>query len=185
MLNIESKLLLKPEKYQSLSTYDDFQTMKTAHMNSIKIGYIAKDDNPSVISTKTDFNRDLKINVLWLLSTLGFSVIIYFYKGLTSSIQFINGYVLEQCLSIDNLFVFIICFNYFGITKEYQDRILTYGLYGAAVMRGIFIAVGFAILQKFQYVLLVFAVLLLFSSFKILTKKEVLIEDNVSLIDIL
>jgi predicted tellurium resistance membrane protein TerC len=83
-------------------------------------------------------------------------------------VEFASGYVLEQSLSVDNLFVFLILFDYFKIPKDKQDRILTYGLGVAILLRGLFIGVGFAALESFHDILLVFAFVLLYSSYNIL-----------------
>jgi predicted tellurium resistance membrane protein TerC len=76
--------------------------------------------------------------------------------------------VLEQSLSVDNLFVFLILFDYFKVPKDKQERVLQYGLGVAVILRGLFIGVGYIALEKFHNILLLFAGILLFSSYKIL-----------------
>lgn len=113
--------------------------------------------------------RKCLINTIgWVSAAAGFAGFIAIYKGIPSAIEFCSGYVLEQCLSIDNLFVILVIFNYFGIEKKYQEKPLKYGIYGAIVLRGLFIGLGSVAIQRFHYVLLLFAGVLLVSSYKIL-----------------
>lgn len=93
-------------------------------------------------------------------------------RGINSGYEFFAGYLIEQSLSIDNLFVFIMLFEYFKIPNELQNRVLSWGISGAIVLRGLMIGVGVAALQKFKSVILVFAVILLASSANLLMEKE-------------
>lgn len=127
----------------------------------------------STVITSTDNEaeeyRKCLINTIgWVSAAAGFAGFIAVYKGIPSAIEFCSGYVLEQCLSIDNLFVILVIFNYFGIEKKYQEKPLKYGIYGAIVLRGLFIGLGSVAIQRFHYVLLLFAGVLLVSSYKIL-----------------
>jgi len=98
-----------------------------------------------------------------------FSVGIAATLGTQSAIEFCSGYVLEQCLSVDNLFVFLVLFDYFSVRdKEMQEKILGYGIWGAVILRGLFVGLGAVALQQFHQVLILFAVVLGYSSFKIL-----------------
>jgi len=115
-----------------------------------------------------DYGKEVRRTALWVASAGGFAGIIAATKGVDSAVEFCSGYVLEQCLSVDNLFVFIVLFEYFKVTKDKQDRVLSYGITGAILLRGIFVAAGAATLQQFHQVLLVFAAILAFSSFKVL-----------------
>jgi TerC family integral membrane protein len=93
-------------------------------------------------------------------------------EGSTKALEFFAGYVVEQSLSVDNIFVFLLLFEYFKVPLPYQDRVLKWGIIGAVVMRGAFIAVGKAALEQFEPVLLVFAGILLVSAFKLLTEGD-------------
>jgi TerC family integral membrane protein len=99
-------------------------------------------------------------------------------RGLATGYEFFAGYFVEQTLSIDNLFVFIMLFDYFHVPRELQSRVLSWGVAGAAVLRGLMIAVGVRAIQQFQAVILVFASILLASSFKLLRETEQDKEDN-------
>uniref|UniRef100_A0A7S0WEG9 Uncharacterized protein n=1 Tax=Pyramimonas obovata TaxID=1411642 RepID=A0A7S0WEG9_9CHLO len=89
-------------------------------------------------------------------------------NGLDDSSAYFAAYILEQSLSIDNLFVFVLIFNYFNTTPKAQKRALKYGLVGSAVMRAIAVFAGAAAVNNFRPILLVFAGILMFSSYKLL-----------------
>lgn len=93
-------------------------------------------------------------------------------RGLSTGFEFFAGYLVEQSLSIDNLFVFIMLFDYFRVPLELQNRVLSWGIAGAVALRGLMIGCGVAAVQKFNAVILVFAGILLVSSYKLLTKSE-------------
>ena len=87
------------------------------------------------------------------------------------ALEFLTGYVVEQFLSIDNIFVFIIIFNFFQIPVKFQHRILFYGILGALVFRGIFIALGAALLE-YAWVMVVFGIFLMITGFKVMFAPE-------------
>src|SRR5215510_3885733 len=87
------------------------------------------------------------------------------------SLEFLTGYVIEKSLSVDNIFVFVMVFSYFAIPAKYQHRVLFYGILGALVFRGIFVALGAALMQ-YHWVVIVFGLFLIFTGFKILFAKE-------------
>lgn len=115
-----------------------------------------------------NFNEDLLKSGLWLAISTAFCGLLSQLKGVDSAIEFASGYFLEQALSIDNLFVFILLFKLFKVPKQYEAKILGYGIIGAVILRGIFIVVGAAVLQRFHQIILVFAVLLGTASYGIL-----------------
>jgi len=87
------------------------------------------------------------------------------------SLEFLTGYVIEKSLSVDNIFVFVMVFSYFSIPAKYQHRVLFYGILGALILRGIFVALGAALMQ-YHWVVIVFGLFLIFTGFKILFAKE-------------
>ena len=87
------------------------------------------------------------------------------------SLEFLTGYVIEKALSVDNIFVFVMVFSYFNIPAKYQHRVLFYGILGALLFRAIFVAIG-ASLMKYQWVVIVFGVFLIFTGLKIFFAKE-------------
>lgn len=115
-----------------------------------------------------DYAHDLFSTGLWFAGSTAFCGLLTYFKGVDSAIEFASGYFLEQALSIDNLFVFILLFKYFKVPKKSEAKILRYGIIGASVLRGIFILLGAAVLQRFHYALILFAVLLATASYGIL-----------------
>jgi tellurite resistance protein TerC len=87
------------------------------------------------------------------------------------SLEFLTGYVIEKALSVDNIFVFVMVFSYFGIPAKYQHRVLFFGILGALVFRAIFVAIGSALMQ-YQWVVILFGVFLIFTGLKIFFAKE-------------
>lgn len=111
--------------------------------------------------------RDAIVRTLaWVSAAVTFGFGIWAYAGPEAGQEFFAGYLVEQSLSVDNLFVFLLLFDYFKVPLPYQDRVLNWGIYGAIVMRAIMIGAGAAALQQFHGILLVFAGILVYSSAK-------------------
>ncbi len=106
-------------------------------------------------------------SVFWITLGLAFGGFVFIERGWTSGIEFLTGYLVEKSLSVDNIFVFIVIFTYFGIPPRYQHRVLFWGVVGALVTRSIFIGAGVALISNFHWILDVFAVLLLYSGIKL------------------
>ena len=121
------------------------------------------------------------LNLLfWISLSIVFNIYIFYTKGEKSAIEYFGGYIVEMSLSLDNLFLFLMIFSSFGIAKEYQERVLLYGVLGAMVLRLIFILLGVGIINKFHSILSLFGILLLYSGLKILfgEKENVKVHDN-------
>jgi tellurite resistance protein TerC len=101
-----------------------------------------------------------------------FTVILYFWQGHQTALEFVTGYVLELSLSVDNLFVFLVIFNYFVVPEEHQHRVLFWGVLGALLMRGIFIVAGVGLISRFHWVLYIFGGLLILSGIRFLVIGE-------------
>src|SRR3954447_4694461 len=84
------------------------------------------------------------------LLALAFAAFLFFTQGQEHALEFLSGYVLEGSLSIDNLFVFLVLFQNFGLSVDQQHRALTYGVLGAIVLRAVFIVAGVALLDRFE-----------------------------------
>jgi tellurite resistance protein TerC len=97
------------------------------------------------------------------------------------ALEFLTGYVIEKSLSVDNIFVFVLVFSYFAIPAKYQHRVLFYGILGALIFRGIFVALGAALMQ-YHWVVIVFGLFLVFTGLKILFSKEKEIDPNRNLL---
>jgi integral membrane protein, TerC family len=110
--------------------------------------------------------------LIWIGLALCFNLGIYIIAGEEKALQFLGGYIIEQSLSIDNLFLFIMVFSAFGIRPEYQRRVLNYGIFGAILLRLIFVVLGVTIVNMFHWILYVFGVILIISGIKMMLKKE-------------
>lgn len=109
---------------------------------------------------------------IWIGLALLFNLAIYFLLGTEKALLFLAGYLTEESLSIDNLFVFYVIFGYFGIPSVYQHRVLFWGIVGAMVMRGIFIALGLTIIERFHWSVYIFGAFLIFTGIRLATGKE-------------
>lgn len=118
------------------------------------------------------YDASLKTFGLLLAATLAFDTGILFAKGSTAAFDFLTAYVVEDSLSIDNLFVFLLIFRYFKVPPQLVDTCLNYGITGSIVLRGIFIYAGLAAVNAFAPLLLGFSVFLLFSSYQLLSGGE-------------
>ena len=118
----------------------------------------------------------IKKALMWVLFWIGLAAIfdagIYFYMGKKEALEFLGGYIIEQSLSLDNLFLFLLIFSSFSIPTAYQRRVLNYGIMGAIVLRLIFIVLGVALVNQFHWILYIFGVILIFSGVKIFFKNE-------------
>lgn len=108
----------------------------------------------------------------WVGVSLLFNVMIYIFMGEQKALEFLGGYVIEQSLSLDNLFLFVLIFTSCGIKSEYQRRVLNYGIIGAAVLRMAFVLLGISIISMLHWVLYIFGGLLIFSGIRMMKKKE-------------
>ncbi len=109
---------------------------------------------------------------IWILLALLFDLFVFFEFGKTKALEFITGYVIEYSLSVDNIFVFILIFSFFAVNKQYQHKILFWGILGALIMRGTFIFAGVALINRFEWIVVIFGGFLLFTGIKMLFQKE-------------
>ncbi len=123
------------------------------------------------------FNRDAhKISlreatiwsVVWVALSLTFNYWILYTHGATPAIEFFTGYLIEKSLSMDNVFVFLLVFRAFGVAPKFQHRVLFWGVLGALVMRGLMIAVGTALVHRFEWVLYLFGAFLVYAGVRML-----------------
>ncbi|CAN0926764.1 Thylakoid membrane protein TERC, chloroplastic [Linum grandiflorum] len=148
-----------------------------------KIGSERHDDAvESLDKTEGDksYATSVKTVVLCVSSAVAFGIGIGLKEGVGKASEFFAGYLLEQSLSVDNLFVFVLIFNYFKVPLMYQNRVLSYGIAGAIIFRLSLILLGTVTLQRFEAVNLLLAGILLYSSFKLLFVSE---EDDTDLSD--
>ena len=115
--------------------------------------------------------RALKETMIWILAAAGYGVFIFITFGNDKGLEFITAYIMEESMSIDNLFVFIIIFSLFAIPDEYQHKALFYGIFGAVIFRLVFMLIGVE-LMKFHFVMYIFGALLAYAALKTLFAKE-------------
>ncbi|HVU35295.1 MAG TPA: TerC family protein [Opitutaceae bacterium] len=104
---------------------------------------------------------------VWVLLGVGFGGLVWWWRGIEHGQQYIAAYLVELCLSVDNVFVFIVIFAFFGVAPRFQHRVLFWGIIGAVIMRAIFILVGVGIIARFHWVLYVFGAFLVYTGIKL------------------
>lgn len=107
------------------------------------------------------------MSAMWIGVALLFNLFVYFWHGATAAVEFFTGYLLEKSLSVDNLFVFLVVFSFFAVDPRFQRRVLLWGIVGALIMRGIFIAVGTTALSYFHPIIYVFGAFLLYTGVRL------------------
>lgn len=113
--------------------------------------------------------------VFWISLAVLFNFGVFLIKGKQGAIEFFGAYIIEQSLSLDNLFLFVVIFDSFGVRPKYQRRVLNYGISGAILLRLIFIILGVNMVESFHWVLYLFGILLIISGGKILFSRA---EEN-------
>ena len=108
-------------------------------------------------------------SAVWISLGLGFTAVVWVVLGSDAGVQYLTGYVIEKSLSVDNVFVWAVVFGYFGVPGKYQHRVLFWGIFGALVLRAIFIFAGVALLESLDWLLFVFGGLLLFTAYRVAT----------------
>ncbi len=115
---------------------------------------------------------------VWVSLALIFNIGIYIWQGPEKALEFFTGYLIEYSLSVDNIFVFVVIFSYFSVPAVYQHRVLFWGILGALIMRGIFIAMGVALLSAFHWMIYVFGGFLVVTGVRLLFTGEEKIEPE-------
>ena len=108
----------------------------------------------------------LKMTAVWIGVSLVFCLGIFLWYPVDShekAMEFLAGYIIEKSLSMDNLFVFLMLFSFFGVKPKYQHEVLFWGIFGALVLRSIFIFAGAAMVQRFEWILGIFGVFLIYT----------------------
>jgi len=117
-------------------------------------------------------------SVVWIGLAMVFNLGIYFAWGQDKALEFLTGYVIEKSLSVDNLFVFLMIFQYFATPAQYQHRVLFWGILGALILRAIFIATGSALLSNFHWMMYVFGGFLVITGVKMYLQGDEKIEPE-------
>ena len=106
-------------------------------------------------------------SAIWIGCGLAFSLVIWWWFGGAATGEYMSGYLIEKSLSIDNVFVWALILGYFRVPQKYQHRVLFWGIFGALIMRAIFIFAGVAVIERFDWVLYVFGAFLLYTAAKL------------------
>ncbi|WP_404423970.1 TerC family protein [Nibricoccus sp. IMCC34717] len=110
---------------------------------------------------------------VWFSLAMGFNGFVLWNSGREAAMEWFTSYIVEICLSVDNLFVFILIFTYFKVAEQHQHRVLFWGILGAAVMRAVFILAGVELISHFAWIIYLFGAFLVFTGIKLaLPKKE-------------
>jgi tellurite resistance protein TerC len=120
-------------------------------------------------------------SAVWVGVSLIFALVVGFTLGAGPAVDFTTAWLLEKSLSVDNLFVFALIFGYFQVPRQYQHRVLFFGVLGALVFRGVFLAAGVAVVSRFAAVLFVFGAILVWSAIKLLRDEDDTVDPGKSL----
>ena len=117
---------------------------------------------------------------IWFTLALSFNSLIWWWRGAELAQEFLAAYLVELCLSVDNVFVFILVFAYFKVAPRYQHRVLFWGIVGAVIMRATFILVGVSVIARFHWVLYLFGAFLVYTGIKMAlpSKEEVDVDPD-------
>ena len=129
-------------------------------------------------SHTVSLRESLGWTALWVSLALLFCLGVYHYRGPELALQFLTAYLIEESLSVDNLFVFLLIFSYFRVPPEYQHKVLTLGILGALVFRLIFILAGIALIERFHWLIYVFGGVLIVSGIHMWMEKDKKVEPE-------
>lgn len=135
-------------------------------MLALDLGILNRKDH--VITFKEAMHR----SAAWIALALIFAGVIYVWRGHEIGLQFLTGYLIEESLSIDNLFVMLMIFTYFRVPMSYQYKVLFLGILGALILRAIFIVTGVALIERFHWMIYLFGALLIFTGIKMALEKD-------------
>jgi tellurite resistance protein TerC len=114
----------------------------------------------------------LSWSAFWIALAVAFGGFLWWWLGGAKALEYFTGYLIEKSLSVDNLFVFLIIFQYFHVPRPYQYKVLFWGILGALMMRALFIFAGVALIQRFHWVVYIFGAFLVYTGMKMWGEKE-------------
>ncbi len=123
-------------------------------------------------SKEIGIRESLLMSGFYIVIGLAFGGWIWYQSGQQSAMEYVTGFVVEKSLAMDNIFIIAMIFSYFAIPRQYQHRVLLWGILGVIVLRGIMIAAGAAIVDNFHWVLYIFAAFLVFTGLKMLFSSD-------------
>jgi tellurite resistance protein TerC len=117
---------------------------------------------------------------VWIAIGLGFTAVMLMWQGGQAAGEYLAGYLIEKSLSVDNVFVWAVILSYFSVPPQFQFRVLFWGIFGALVLRALFIFTGVALIERFDWILYVFGAFLIYTAFRIARHRDVEVhpEDN-------
>lgn len=124
-----------------------------------------------------EFGESLKLSALYIAIALIFGLWIWHDMGSEDAVNYYTAYIIEKSLSVDNLFVISVIFAYFAIPREFEHRVLLYGILGVIILRGVMIIAGAVIVHEYEWVLLLFAAILIFTGIKLALSSDEEDED--------
>ncbi len=119
-----------------------------------------------------EFKEAITWSGVWIGLAILFNIGVFYFAGKVKGLEFLTGYLIEKSLSIDNVFVIALIFSYFSVPREYQHRVLFWGVLGALIMRAILIAVGATLITEFTWIIYIFGAFLVFTGFKMYFQKD-------------
>jgi tellurite resistance protein TerC len=128
------------------------------------------------------FREALGWSAAWILLAASFAVLVYFWHGRGATLDFVTGYLIEQSLSVDNLFVFLLIFRYFRVPAQHQHKVLSWGIMGALAMRAIFILLGVSLIHRFAWITYVFGAFLVYTGIQLFRHKEMQVNPEGNLL---
>jgi tellurite resistance protein TerC len=123
-------------------------------------------------NTTITIKQALYQTLFWVALAFGFFVFMWLEMGHQMAFEYLSAYLMEWSLSIDNIFVFILIFTSFGVKEKYYGRVLLIGILMAIIFRIIFITVGVALVQRFEWILYIFGVFLVYTGYRMFTSNE-------------
>jgi tellurite resistance protein TerC len=140
---------------------------------AIELVYARRPSNRPPLRTHESALRTAVIaTTLWIAAALALALFVHHTRGSIAAVQYLTGYVLEESMSVDNLFIFLLLFRLFQITPDHQPKVLFWGVAGAVVMRGLFIAGGITLLARFDWITYVFGAILLITAVRLLVPSK-------------
>ncbi len=117
-------------------------------------------------------------SAFWVFLSLAMNVIVYFWRGPHSAVEFLTGYILEGSLSLDNVFVFVVIFSTLGVPEKHQHKVLFWGVLGAILMRALFVVGGIALVSRYYWVQYVFGAFLIIAGVKLLPERATVVSPG-------
>lgn len=139
---------------------------------AVDLGFVGR--KGEVVGTRTAYAW----SAVWISLGVGFSVLVYFWYGGEAAQQYLAGYLIEESLSIDNLFVFLLVFGSLAIGLRYQRKVLFWGILGAMIMRGAFIVAGISLISRFEWIVYIFGALLVYTAYRLVRSHGVQVEPE-------